>query len=83
MGAREHATPLQLCRRWRVPDGGAAHDLAPGTGPVGRPGSVRPETPAKSLQDARFALTLVEQLPACAETLRVWLADANRGPSVA
>ena len=23
-----------------------------------------------SLQDARFALTLVEQLPACAETLR-------------
>ena len=44
---------------------------------------MRPETPAKSVQEARFALTLVEQLPACAETLRVWLADANRGPSVA
>jgi hypothetical protein len=33
-------------------------------------GRLLTETPPMSLQDARFALTLVEQLPACAQTLR-------------
>jgi hypothetical protein len=33
-------------------------------------GRLLTETPPMNLQDARFALTLVEQLPACAETLR-------------
>jgi hypothetical protein len=33
-------------------------------------GRLLTDTPPMSLQDARFALTLVEQLPACAETLR-------------
>jgi hypothetical protein len=33
-------------------------------------GRLLTETPPMSLQDARFALTLVERLPACAETLR-------------
>jgi hypothetical protein len=33
-------------------------------------GRLLSETPPMSLQDARFALALVEQLPACAETLR-------------
>jgi hypothetical protein len=70
MGAREHATPLRLCSRWRVSDGGAAHvpDAGDGAGGVAR--VCEPETPPMSLQDARFPLTLVEQLPACAETLR-------------
>jgi hypothetical protein len=33
-------------------------------------GRLLTETSPMNLQDARFALTLVEQLPACAETLR-------------
>jgi HEAT repeat protein len=33
-------------------------------------GRLLTETPPMSLRDARFALTLVERLPACAETLR-------------